>query len=418
LLGHGVVDGLAVDCGDDGTVVAVTPGLAVAPDGADVLGGDDGLLLPGLVDAHSHAFHRALRGRAAGSDFWAWRSGMYRLIERLDPDAFVALTTAAFGELLLAGVTTVHEFHYLHQPSGMDDAVVEAARRSGIRLVLLDTCYLRSGFDDRDLDRAQRRFTDGSVDGWADRASKVADGNPEIVVGAAIHSVRAVDPDSMAAVAGWARERGVPLHLHLSEQPAENEACLAATGRTPAGLAADRGVLGPSTTAVHATHVTADDIALLGATGTTACLCPTTERDLADGIGPAADLAAAGCRLAVGTDSHAVVDLFEEARAIELDERLLTRRRGLHAPATLLRAATGGAAIEVGAPSDLCAVDLGSVRLAGADTGDPVPMLVAAATAADITDVVVGGRHVVRDRCHQGMEVAAALRTAIAAVTG
>jgi len=417
LLGHGVVDGLAIECGDDGTIVSVTPGVAVAPDGAAVLGGPNGLLLPGLVDAHSHGFHRALRGRTTGRDFWVWRDGMYHLVERLDPDSFLALTTAVFGELLLAGITTVHEFHYLHHPAGMDDAVAEAARRAGIRLVLLDACYLRSGFDRAELDPVQGRFTDGDVDGWANRAAKVAAANPDVTVGAAIHSVRAVDPTSMEVVAGWARERNVPLHLHLSEQPAENEACLAVTGRTPTALVAEHGVLGPGTTAVHATHLTATDIDLLGSTGTTICLCPTTERDLADGIGPAAALAAAGSPLAVGTDSHAVVDLFEEARAIELDERLATGTRGLHHPRALLRAATGGAAPAIGSPADLCAVDLDSVRLAGADRHDPVAMLVAAATAADVTDVLVGGRHVVRDGQHCAVDVAAELRAAIAAVT-
>src|SRR5690606_15041617 len=287
-----VAAGVAVTCGDDGRVSAVDCGVGRPPAGATVLGGEDGLLLPGLVDAHSHAFHRALRGRAAGQDFWAWRSAMYDLAGRLDPDALLALATAAFGELLLAGVTTVDEFHYLHQPAGMDDAVCEAARRAGIRLVLLDTCYLRSGFDEAPLDPVQRRFSDGDVERWAARAAAVAAANPDVTVGAAVHSVRAVDPGAMAAVAAWAGERGVPLHLHLSEQPAENDACLAATGRTPAQLAADRGVLGPATTAVHCTHVTPDDVRLLGASGTAACLCATTERDLADGVGPAAALAA------------------------------------------------------------------------------------------------------------------------------
>ncbi|HEV7559829.1 MAG TPA: formimidoylglutamate deiminase, partial [Kofleriaceae bacterium] len=348
--------------------------------------------LPGLVDTHSHAFHRALRGRAGGEDFWAWRSRMYELVDRLDPDSMLALATAAFGELLLAGITTVHEFHYLHHPDGMDDAVCEAARRAGIRLVLLDTCYLRAGFDGGDLDPVQRRFSDGDVEQWATRAEKVAAANPDVIVGAAIHSVRAVDPASMSLVASWASDRDVPLHLHLSEQRAENEACIAATGRTPAQLAHDQGALGSSTTAVHCTHVTADDIELLGSSRTTVCLCPTTERDLADGIGPASALVRAGCELRVGTDSHAVVDLFEEARAVELDERLATGRRGLHQPHDLLAAATGMV--------DRIGVDLDSVRLAGHDPDDPAPMIVAAATAADVTDVEINGRVVVRDRQH------------------
>jgi len=352
--------------------------------------------LPGLVDTHSHSFHRALRGCTTGEDFWSWRTRMYALVERLDPDSLLALATAAFGEMVLAGITTVHEFHYLHHPDGMDDAVCEAARRAGIRLVLLDTCYLRAGFDATELTPVQRRFSDGDVEQWATRAEKVAATNPDVVVGAAIHSVRAVDPASMEFVASWARARDVPLHLHLSEQPAENDACMTATGRTPTRLAHDHGVLGPLTTAVHCTHVTADDIALLGGTGTTVCLCPTTERDLADGIGPAAALVQAGCGLRVGTDSHAVVDLFEEARAIELDERLATGRRGLHQPDDLLAAATGMV--------DRIAVDLDSVRLAGYDADDPVPMIVAAATAADVTDV------------HVSVDVAAELHAAISAL--
>jgi formiminoglutamate deiminase len=413
LLPGGVAPGVVLDCGDDGRLAAVRTGVDRAPPGATAL---VGLVIPGLVDAHSHAFHRALRGRAAGGDFWAWRSGMYALVDRLDPDALVALAAAAFGELVLAGVTTVHEFHYLHQPAGMDDAVCEAARRAGIRLVLLDTCYLRAGFTGEALDPVQRRFSDGDVERWAARAEKVAAANPDVTVGAAAHSVRAVDPPSLGAVAAWARDRGVPLHLHLSEQPAENDACLAATGRTPTQLAHDRGVLGPATTAVHCTHVTTGDVALLGESGTAACLCPTTERDLADGVGPAAALAAAGCPLRVGSDSHAVVDLFEEARAVELDQRLVTGRRGLHPPDALLAAATAGAALQPGEPADLCAVQLDAVRLAGADLDDPVPMLVAAATAAEVTDVVVAGRHVVRSGAHLSMDVAAELRAAIARV--
>jgi formiminoglutamate deiminase len=415
LLPDGVATGVLLECDADGTIASVQSGLPGAPAHATALAG---LVISGLVDTHSHAFHRALRGRAGGDDFWSWRSTMYDLVDRLDPDSLLALATAAFAELVLAGVTTVHEFHYLHHPTGMDDAICEAARLARIRLVLLDTCYLRAGFDAaQPLDGVQRRFTDGDVEGWAARADAVATANPDVVVGAAIHSVRAVDPASMAAVAEWARAGHIPLHLHLSEQQDENDGCLAATGRTPAQLAHDCGVLGRSTTAVHCTHLTPEDIGLLGASGTTACLCPTTERDLADGVGPAARLRDAGCELRLGTDSHAVVDLFEEARAVELNERLVTGRRGHHPPARLLGAATAGAALRTGAPADLCAVGLDGARLAGLDTSDPVPMLVAAATAADVSDVVVGGRHVVRSGRHVSLDVAAELRAAIAAVT-
>jgi formiminoglutamate deiminase len=213
----------------------------------------------------------------------------------------------------------------------------------------------------------------------------------------------------MAVVARWARDRDAPLHLHLSEQRAENQACLAATGRSPAALAEAAGVLGPRTTAVHATHLGGDDVARLGATGTTVCLCPTTERDLADGIGPARALADAGSPLCLGSDSHAVVDLFEEARAVELDERLATERRGHHRPEDLLAAATATGMHALGwqagrlAPghlADLVTLTLNSPRLAGADPAALVDHLVFTATAADVTDVVAGGRQIVERGRH------------------
>lgn len=396
----------------DGVLVSVQPS-PPAPDAVRL----PGLVLPGLVNGHSHAFHRALRGRAGGADFWQWRDGMYAVAARLDPPSCAALAAACYAEMLEAGITTVCEFHYLHQPVEMDDALVAAARVAGIGLVLLDTCYLQAGFGNEQLTPVQRRFSDGSVDAWAARASALAARHPDVVVGAAIHSVRAVDEQSMAAVAAWAAERSVPLHLHLSEQPAENEACLAATGRTPAQLAARAGVLGPQTTAVHATHVSAADIDLLGSSGTTVCLCPTTERDLADGVGPATALSAAGCPLAVGSDSHAVIDLFEEARAIELDERLVTGVRGQHQPEALLGAATGGRALVVGAPADFVVLSLESPRLAGFDPEAAAAHVVFSATAADVDSVVVGGRQAVAGGRHVCIDTAAALRAAITTVT-
>jgi cytosine/adenosine deaminase-related metal-dependent hydrolase len=206
--------------------------------------------------------------------------------------------------------------------------------------------------------------------------------------------------------------------VHLSEQPAENEACLAVHGCTPTELLHRHGVLGPGTTAVHATHLTDHDIELLAATGTGVCLCPTTERDLADGIGPARRLADAGVPLSLGSDSHAVIDMFEEARGMELDERLATRRRGHFSPAELIAAASAHAAlgwpdagrIEVGARADLVAVSLDSVRTAGADPAG----IVFAATGADVTDVIVDGRHVVKGGRHTAFDVPAALREVLA----
>jgi len=397
----------------EGVLTGVEPGVPTAPRGATVL---RGVTVPGLVNGHSHAFHRALRGTGGGSDFWTWREAMYGLAGAVDPALLLALTRACFAEMVLAGVTTVHEFHYLHHPEGMDDAIVHAAAQVGLRLVLLDTCYLRSGFEGEPLHPVQQRFSDGDADRWALRASALADRHPDVVVGAAVHSVRAVDAPSMAVVARWAQGRSVPLHLHLSEQRAENGACLAATGRTPAELCDESGVLGPATTAVHATHVGGGDVALLGRSGTAVCLCPTTERDLADGVGPAAALASAGCALRVGSDANAVVDLFEEARAIELDQRLVTGRRAVHPPAALLSAATAQRRLEAGAPADLAAVSLESPRLAGFDPSRAAGHLVFAAAGADVDTVVVGGRTVVRDGAHATLDVVGELGSAVAAV--
>jgi formiminoglutamate deiminase len=389
-IGDAPVAGVALEVEGD-RLVAVEEG--ASRDGAERLAG---LTVPGLANAHSHAFQRALRGRTQrglGGSFWTWREQMYALAASLDAEAYLPLARAAFAEMALAGVTVVGEFHYLHG-DGMEAAVIAAAAQAGVRLTLLDTCYLRGGLE---------RFRDVDVDAWAARVGELRDG-PSLRIGAAIHSVRAVDPDSARAVAGWAGER--PLHAHVSEQPAENEWCLAEYGATPAAVLP----VGETFTAVHATHLAEQDVARL-APGFV-CLCPTTERDLADGVGPARALADAGARLALGSDSHAVVDLFEEARAVELDERLATGLRGHHTPAALLRAATAdgyaslgwpdGGRLEPGALADLCVVALDSVRTAGADPGE----IVFAASAPDVRDVMVGGAWVVRDGRHVRLDVA------------
>jgi formiminoglutamate deiminase len=365
---------------------------------------------------------------------------MYALAAVLDPDDLFELARATYAEMALAGITAVGEFHYLHHrpdgrpyadPNVMGGALVAAAAEAGIRLTLLDTCYLRPGFGAGSrLTGAQVRFSDGDAERWVDRVEDLAArAGSGWRLGAAIHSVRAVDERSMAVVAGWARARRAPLHMHLSEQPAENEEALATTGLTPTALAEAAGILGPRTVAVHATHPTGADVKALGATGTGVCLCPTTERDLGDGVGPAGDLAAAGCPLSLGTDSHAVVDILEEARLVELHERLVHRRRGGHSAVALLGAATTGGyralgwcgdadepAVPLGGegPADFVALDRASVRLAGLDPAEGVAGLVFAATASDVTDVVVGGRTIVRDRSHVNVpDVARDLHRAI-----
>ncbi|MGY5631476.1 formimidoylglutamate deiminase [Streptomyces sp. UC1A3] len=432
-LGTHVEPGVAVDVGDDGRIAAVRTDVPAPPPGAEIL---RGLTLPGLANAHSHAFHRALRGtvQVGSGTFWTWREVMYSVADRLTPETYLDLARAVYAEMALAGITTVGEFHYVHHapggaayadPNAMGEALIQAAADAGVRITLLDTCYLSSGFG-QPPDTHQLRFSDGTADAWAQRCSLLEE-RDHARIGAAVHSVRAVPADQLATVARWAEERGAPLHVHLSEQTAENDACHAAHGCTPTRLLADHGVLGPRTTGVHNTHLTDEDIALLGGSRTGTCMCPTTERDLADGIGPPAALQQAGSPLSLGSDSHAVVDLLEEARAMELNERLRTRTRGHWTAAALLRAASadGHAAlgwddagtIEPGARADLATVALDSVRTAG-----PLPRLgaetaVFAATAADVRHTVVGGRHVVRDGAHTLVpDVPRALARAVAAL--
>jgi formiminoglutamate deiminase len=414
----------------DGERIAGIERSDTPPNGAERL---PGVTIPGLANAHSHAFQRALRARAEGGpgSFWTWREQMYELAGRLDPDSYLRLARATFAEMALAGVTVVGEFHYLHHradgrsyddANAMGLAVAQAAAEAGVRMTLIDACHLHGGFGE-DADGVQRRFSDGSADAWAARAGELAPG-PGLRVGAAIHSVRAVDPDAAALVASWAREHDAPLHAHVSEQPGENEACLAAYGVTPTALLERAGALSSAFTAVHATHVSDEDVALLGGARATCCICPTTERDLADGIAGAARLRDAGARLALGSDSQAVIDLFEEARAVELDERLATGRRGHHSAVELLRAATAdgysclgwpeGGRIEVGALADLTTVSLEGVRLAGTPDDLALEGLVYAAGAADVRDVMVGGRWIVRDGRHLAIDAAAELRAALA----
>ncbi|MFB7593095.1 formimidoylglutamate deiminase [Streptomyces sp. NPDC056169] len=419
----------------DGRITAVRTGVDVPPPGAVVL---RGLTIPGLSNAHSHAFHRALRGtvQVGSGTFWTWREVMYTVAQRLTPDSYFALARAVYAEMALAGITSVGEFHYLHHapggtpyadPNAMGEALIAAAAEAGIRITLLDTAYLSSGFGAAP-EQHQLRFTDGTAEKWAERVSALKD-RDGVRIGAAIHSVRAVPADQLSTVARWAQDRQAPLHVHLSEQTAENDACLAAHGLTPTQLLAEHGVLGPRTTGVHNTHLTGGDIGLLGSSTTGTCMCPTTERDLADGIGPAVALQRAGSPLSLGSDSHAVIDLLEEARAMELNERLRTRTRGHWTAAALLRAATadGHAALgwadagvlETGALADFTTIALDTVRTAG-----PVPRLAAetavfAASAADVRHTVVAGRHVVRDGVHHSVpDVAGALADSIAALRG
>jgi formiminoglutamate deiminase len=384
-------------------------------DGQEIL---RGVILPGLANGHSHAFHRGLRGRthAAGGSFWTWREQMYALAARLDPDSYLDLARAVFAEMAQAGYTVVGEFHYLHHdqngrpyadPNVMGKALIQAATDAGVRLTLLDACYLAGGLTatgHRPLDPIQTRFSDGDVDHWQARVSLLNDSD-QIRIAIAVHSVRAVPADALNKIDKAAGER--PLHAHLSEQPAENAATQAFYGRTPTELLDDHGLLGRRTTVVHATHLTDTDIKTLGRTQTSACICPTTERDLADGIGPARRLADAGSLLTLGSDQQAVIDPFEELCGVELHERLATGERGRFTPAELIMIASEagyrslgwseGGRIADGALADFVVVRSDSVRTTGARPDQ----IAYAATAADVDQVVVAGQVIVRDGRHR-----------------
>lgn len=406
-----------------------------------------GLTLPGIANGHSHCFHRALRGRTHSGKgtgtFWTWREQMYRAAEAIDPDQYLELATATFAEMALAGYTAVGEFHYLHHaakgrhyndPNEMGRRLVAAAKYAGIRITLLDTCYLSGGLDrsgSLPLSDVQARFADADVDAWATRVDALQsrwENDAHARIGAAIHSVRAVDPEQAAVVASYADVLSIPLHAHVSEQPAENDACLAVHGRTPTGLLESAGALEVSGgfTAVHATHLTEDDIGAYGRTHSTCCFCPTTERDLADGTGPAVALRQRGARLSIGSDSNAIIDPFEEARAVELNERMRSLRRGNLSVRALATAATSDGMASIGwadsgrlAPSflaDFVTVDLDDRSLTGIGASDALAAVIHAGSARAVHNVVVAGVAIVRDGVHElipdhARRLGAAIRT-------
>jgi len=397
--------GVRVEVGADGRIASLASGSAPRPGDVRL-----GTVLPGMANAHSHAFHRALRGRthADGGDFWQWREAMYLAAGRLDPDRYYALARAVFAEMLVSGWTAVGEFHYVHhRPDGsryprehaMELALGAAARDVGIRLVLLDTLYLAGGIG-RPLAPEQRAFDDGSAAGWLDRWRSLneafgADPDARVTLGAAIHSVRAVPPAAMRQVLAGLPS-AVPVHIHLSEQPHENADCLAGYGVTPTGVLAGLGALSPRLSVVHATHLTDDDIALIGHAGAAVVMCPTTEADLGDGIGPARRLADAGARIALGSDQNAVVDPLLEMRGLEAGERLASGERGRFDPAQLLAAAStngyaslglGDTGLRPGGLCDLVEVSTESVRTVGSAPAQ-LPLT---ATASDVLRVVVHG---------------------------
>ncbi|MCB9675073.1 MAG: formimidoylglutamate deiminase [Alphaproteobacteria bacterium] len=380
------------------------------------------LLLPGFVNAHSHAFQRAIRGhvqwtRDAASDFWTWRDRMYAAANGLSPEGIEAVSRLAFLEMLEAGFTTVGEFHYLHRqadgtpyadPDELARRVIAAALDVGIRIALLRVVYARGGID-VPLGPTQQRFrTDTPDEALAAVARLASHPDPRVTAGLAPHSVRAVPRDWLSELATFAG----PVHAHVSEQPAEVRDTLAATGLTPLALLDAHGLVTDRFTAVHLTHPTPDDLARMRRGGARICVCPTTELDLGDGLLPVE--AREGIGLCLGTDSHARIDALEEARSLEMHARALAGRRNVMSPPgdrhglaeRLLRALTvegaralglPGGAVRVGAPADLVAIDLDRPAAFGVP---PLEAAVFAGTPEWVSDVWVGGQHVVVDGRH------------------
>ena len=397
-----IIGNVRIEADAAGRIASLRPN--VAPTTGDLR---LGTVFPGFANAHSHAFHRLLRGttHADGGDFWQWRDSMYHLAGLLDPALMFLVARAVFAEMLVSGYTAVGEFHYLHHrvngspylpAHAMERAIADAAREVGIRLVLLDACYL-DGAIERPLSSEQKRFGDATAAHWLARwrALRPVIEDEGVTLGAAIHSVRAVSPSAMAEIRD-ALGADTPLHIHVSEQPKENSDCVAEYGETPIGVLATLGMLSSRLSIIHATHLTDADRADISASGCTVVMCPTTEADLGDGIGPAFDLAARGTPLAIGSDQNAVIDPLLELRSLEAGERLASGRRGRFAPAALLAAGTaaGYASLGIsrsilanGDPCDLVELNPASRRTVGSA---PAQLLLSA-SASDVQRVIVGG---------------------------
>lgn len=428
-------DDVTLVVGDDGRLL---PPDAPLPPGTPVRRLAGRALLPGLVNGHSHAFQRLLRGRteyaATGpgqDDFWSWRELMYRAAERMDPEQVYLASRQAFVEMARAGITAVGEFHYLHHgPDGTPYAdrlelarqVVRAAREAGLRICLLRVGYARAGHGVSPNPR-QRRFLDAKVEDFledARRLSRELAGDPLASVGVAPHSVRAVPREWLAATAQALRGEGAfpAVHMHVAEQPKEIEACLAEHGVRPVELLAEAGLLSERFTAVHGIHLSEREVRLFGEARALVCACPSTERNLGDGVVPADALLAAGVRVSLGTDSQASIDLVDEARQLESHLRLVRGKRAVldagggrvdGLALRLLGCATEAGAeslgletgrLAAGRPADFFTVDLEHPALAGADAVSLLPALVFGAPQDAIREVAVAGRFIVEEGRH------------------
>lgn len=421
----------------------VRPGVPTPPPGAERLPGP---LLPGLVDAHGHAFQRAFAGLAerresAGDDFWSWRDRMYRVALRITPTQLQAIGAQLYVELLRGGYTQVCEFHYLHHapdgspyadPLTMAWALADAAGEAGLGLTMLPVLYERAGFTQPALRDDQRRFATTADGLWAMHRRLAATGRPLLRAGVAVHSLRAAAPASIHRLRALAEGQDIPVHVHVAEQTAEVEDCLAATGRRPIQWLADEGLLDARWHLVHATHATRAEIEAVARAGAGVVICPSTEGNLGDGLADLPGWLDAAVPLTVGSDSHVTRQWPEELRWLDYGQRLLLRQRNVAAapaqgiPSTAQRlfdgAVRGGAAaagepawgLVAGARADALVVDTRSSHLLGIPPDRLLDAIVFSSPGRPWRDVMVAGRWVVQDHRHPaGTDIAARFEAAM-----
>ena len=418
----------AVECDRAGNVTRIVDG----KDAPNAVRLRNRALLPGMVNAHSHAFQRVIRGltehrsQHATDSFWTWREQMYAAANRLEAEDIYNASRIAFLEMALTGITAVGEFHYIHHqrdgspysdPNLLEREVIRAARDAGIRIALLRVAYARAGYQ-TEANPLQVRFIEDS-DIYLQRLEQLLN-VPELKdgtawIGVAPHSVRAVPLDYLKTIIAFANERELPVHMHVAEQPAEVSACIEEYGRSPVALLETEGLLSKRFTAVHAIHVTPKAIAALARAGALVCACPTTERNLGDGVVPADAYFDAGVRVALGSDSQIQIDLLEDARELEYHLRLQKMERNvlsgsalaqrLFDCATLSGAASiglhGGGKLEVGSPADFFTVDLDDLSIAGATPDSLLANIVFSLSRTAVRDVVVGGKQIVENGRHR-----------------
>jgi formimidoylglutamate deiminase len=418
--------GRAIVCDDAGKIVQVT-----SEEVADAVRLSRRALLPGMINAHSHAFQRVIRGRTehrsehSTDSFWTWREQMYAAANRLEPEEIYEISRMAFREMALTGITAVGEFHYIHHqrdgspysdPNLLEREVIRAARDVGIRIALLRVAYARAGYQ-TEANPQQIRFIEQTPDIYLKNLEQLL-GAPELSdgtawIGVAPHSVRAVPLDYLKTIVAFANERELPVHMHVAEQPAEVSACIEEYGRSPVALLETEGLLSKRFTAVHAIHVTPKAIASLARAGAFVCACPTTERNLGDGVVPVDAYFDAGVRISLGSDSQIQIDLLEDARELEYHLRLQKMQRNVLDPdlarklfdcASVNGAVSiglhGGGKIEAGSPADFFTVDLDDLSIAGADRDSLLTNIVFSLSRTAVRDVVVGGKQIISHGLH------------------